>query len=173
MEELRRSQGSFLRAIRIVLLLPADPHAGDRFKPFRRMMYFLFSLEVITGVMLSFYYDPAPEAAYGSIQSIMRDVSSGWLIRGLHSWGTGALVGGVVGYLLGMRTRVVFASVFAGHLLSVVSLIWFFDWVKGIARAVHHGPVRYAPWIVLGGLLVAAFLGRLAVRVVRRGRGSG
>ena len=42
-------------------------------------------------------------------------------------WSTGALAGGVVGYLLGIRTRWVFSSVIIGDFLAVALWIWFFD----------------------------------------------
>jgi len=42
--------------------------------------------------MLSFYYQPAAAGAYESIRAIMRDVGSGWLIRGLHFWTAQLLV---------------------------------------------------------------------------------
>ncbi len=42
-------------------------------------------------------------------------------------WSTGALAGGVVGYLLGLRTRWVFSSVIIGDFLAVALWIWFFD----------------------------------------------
>jgi len=89
-----------------------------------------------------------------------------WAFVFFPFWSTGALVGGVVGYLLGMRTRVVFASVFTGHVLSTVALIYFFDYVEDIARSFNEGIVRFLPWIVLGLLLVIA----LVARVWWRGR---
>lgn len=83
-----------------------------------------------------------------------------WIFVFFPFWSTGALVGGVVGYLLGMRTRVVFASVFAGHLLSVVSLVFFFDAVAGAVQSVNSGVVRFLPWIVLGLLIVGTLIAR-------------
>ena len=43
---------------------------------------------------------------------------------------TGLLVGALIGHLLGMRTRVVFASVIIGNLLIVGSLLWAGDFVR-------------------------------------------
>jgi len=70
----------------------------------------------------------------------------------------------VVGYILGMRTWVVFTSVFTGHFLSVVSLVWFFDLTHETFSALEHGWVRFLPWVVLAVL----FVGTLAWRGVRK-----
>ena len=83
-----------------------------------------------------------------------------WIFVFFPFWSTGALVGGVVGYLLGIRTKVVFASVFTGHVLSVVTIIWFFDLLNEVAAAIDSGLVRYAPWIVLTALFGGMFLYR-------------
>ena len=81
-----------------------------------------------------------------------------WVFVFFPFWSTGALVGGVVGYLLGIRTAVVFGSVFTGHVLSVVLLIWFFDFMSELAAAIDGGLARYAPWIVLAALFGGMFL---------------
>jgi len=52
----------------------------------------LFLLQAFTGILLSLYYQPAPEAVAESMQFIMRDVSWGWLMRGLHHWVSTALI---------------------------------------------------------------------------------
>ena len=99
-----------------------------------------------------------------------RSVVEPWGVMGLWAfvffpfWSTGALVGSVVGYILGMRTWVVLMSVFTGHFLSVVSLVWFFDFTHSTLAALEHGWVRFLPWVVLAGL----FFGTLAWRGVRR-----
>lgn len=46
-------------------------------------------------------------------------------------WSTGALVGAVVGYLIGMRTWVAFASVTVGNIIAVALWVWFFERLKG------------------------------------------
>ena len=53
---------------------------------------FLFILQGITGIMLTIYYVPSPDHAYDSIQYIMTGVSFGWLIRGIHHWGSSLMV---------------------------------------------------------------------------------
>ena len=53
---------------------------------------FLFIGQVFTGVMLSLYFKPSPEAAYASVQFIEQQVPLGFLIRQLHAWGGGLMV---------------------------------------------------------------------------------
>lgn len=53
----------------------------------------LFMLQVATGILLSFYYQPSPGEAAESTRRIMRDVEWGWLVRGVHHWsGQGMIV---------------------------------------------------------------------------------
>lgn len=47
---------------------------------------FLFIIQVITGILLLFYYKSSSDLAYESIQFIMSKVEFGWLIRSIHSW---------------------------------------------------------------------------------------
>ena len=87
-----------------------------------------------------------------------------WMFVFFPFWSTGALVGSVVGYLLGMRTWVVFASVFTGHFLSVAGLVWTFDLTREMLASFEHGWVRFLPW----GVLALLFGGTLAWRRMRR-----
>ncbi len=48
--------------------------------------------QAVTGILLTIYYVPTPDHAYDSVQYITTQVSSGWLIRGLHHWGASAMV---------------------------------------------------------------------------------
>lgn len=104
-----------------------------------------------------------------------RSVVEPWGVMGLWAfvffpfWSTGALVGSVVGYILGMRTWVVFMSVFTGHFLSVVSLVWFFDFTHDTLAALEQGWVRFLPW----GVLLALFLGTLAWRGYKKAMRNG
>ena len=53
---------------------------------------FLFLLQGATGIFLTVYYTPSPDHAYDSIQYIMNGVAFGWLIRGIHHWGSSLIV---------------------------------------------------------------------------------
>ena len=41
-------------------------------------------LQIITGVVLAMHYVPNTEMAFASVERIMRDVNSGWLLRYIH-----------------------------------------------------------------------------------------
>lgn len=53
---------------------------------------FLFMIQVATGILLTLYYRPAPEAAYQSVRHITNDVNLGWLVRGIHHWAANLMV---------------------------------------------------------------------------------
>ena len=53
---------------------------------------FLLVVQLVTGIILAMNYSPAPEHAYDSITFIMQQVLFGPVLRGLHHWGSSALV---------------------------------------------------------------------------------
>ena len=53
---------------------------------------FLFLAQGVTGIMLAFYYDPTPEAAYLSIQFIETEVRFGSAIRAIHHWAANGMI---------------------------------------------------------------------------------
>jgi len=56
------------------------------------MALFLFGLQIVTGILLLFYYRPSAEGAYESVQFLMAEVEFGWLIRSIHSWGANLMI---------------------------------------------------------------------------------
>ena len=48
-------------------------------------------------------------------------------------WSTGPLVGVVLGYIIGLRTWLTFASVTLGNTLAVAIWIWFYNWLHGFS----------------------------------------
>lgn len=44
----------------------------------------LFGVQVVTGVLLTFYYVPYPMHAYESVRQISFSIRFGWFVRGLH-----------------------------------------------------------------------------------------
>jgi quinol-cytochrome oxidoreductase complex cytochrome b subunit len=51
-----------------------------------------FLVQLITGVILAFYYKPDPDSAYESVQYITNDLTLGWLVRGMHRWGASVFI---------------------------------------------------------------------------------
>jgi cytochrome b6 len=56
------------------------------------MTLFLFAVQVVTGILLLFYYRPTAEGAYESVQFLMAEVEFGWLIRSIHSWSANLMI---------------------------------------------------------------------------------
>jgi cytochrome b6 len=53
---------------------------------------FLFITQVVTGILLLFYYRPGADSAYESMRFILTKVNFGWLIRSIHSWSANLMV---------------------------------------------------------------------------------
>jgi quinol-cytochrome oxidoreductase complex cytochrome b subunit len=53
---------------------------------------YLFIVQAITGVLLTFYYVPTPEQAYESVAQITNEVRFGWYIRSLHKWSANLMI---------------------------------------------------------------------------------
>ena len=53
---------------------------------------FVFSIQLITGVLLMTAYSPGDSTAWGSVYFIQYEMDFGWLIRGLHHFGSQTMV---------------------------------------------------------------------------------
>ncbi len=73
-------------------------HLSEYYAPKNfNILYFFGSLallvlvnQILTGIWLTMFYTPTAEGAFASVESIMRDVNYGWLLRYLHSTGASA-----------------------------------------------------------------------------------
>lgn len=54
--------------------------------------FYLFLVEVITGILLMFYYTPSIERAYASIEDITFVVTAGAFVRNMHRWAAHGMV---------------------------------------------------------------------------------
>ncbi|TAH39639.1 MAG: hypothetical protein EYC70_02295 [Planctomycetota bacterium] len=63
--------------------LPPDRPAWP---PLVGLLVILFLSQVVSGSLLSLYYQASEEMATESVRHVMRDVRWGWLIRGIHHW---------------------------------------------------------------------------------------
>ncbi len=84
-------------------------HAGAEPVPFHLKKWWfclggtpmvLFIVQVVTGVMLTFYYVPSPDHAYQSVAEITHNVRFGWFIRSLHMWSSNFMIVAVFLHLL-------------------------------------------------------------------------
>ena len=57
---------------------------------------YLFVVQIVTGILLAFYYQPAPSTAYESIEFITNEVTFGWYIRSLHKWAATLMIAAVI-----------------------------------------------------------------------------
>lgn len=57
---------------------------------------YLFVVQIVTGILLAFYYQPAPRTAYESVRYITEEAAFGWFLRGLHKWAATLMVAAVV-----------------------------------------------------------------------------
>lgn len=57
---------------------------------------YLFLVQVVTGILLTFYYVPNPDHAYASVRAITEEVAFGWWIRGLHRWSSNLMIAAVI-----------------------------------------------------------------------------
>jgi len=63
-------------------------------------LVFLFTLQMVSGILLSFYYAPTPDHAYASVTYIQKEVPFGSFVRGMHHWGAGFMMVLVAFHLL-------------------------------------------------------------------------
>jgi len=67
-----------------------------------------FAIQVITGIMLIFYYVPEPENAYDSVAYITDTARFGWLIRSIHRWASNLMIATLILHMM----RVFFTQTF-------------------------------------------------------------
>jgi quinol-cytochrome oxidoreductase complex cytochrome b subunit len=53
-------------------------------------------VQIVTGILLAFYYQPAPASAYESVRYITHDATFGWFIRSLHKWAATLMIAAVI-----------------------------------------------------------------------------
>lgn len=69
---------------------------------------YLFVVQIVTGILLAFYYESSPQQAYSSIQYITNEAAFGWFLRGLHKWGATFMIAAVILH----QTRVYFTAAY-------------------------------------------------------------
>ena len=64
----------------------------------------VFTVQLVTGIVLGMYYSPSPDHAYESIKYLDGTVTSGAVIRGIHHWGASAMVVLTVAHMIRVFT---------------------------------------------------------------------
>src|ERR1700724_481845 len=54
---------------------------------FGGILSFMLVAQIVTGIVLAMHYTPHVDYAFNSVESIMRDVNYGWLLRYIHATG--------------------------------------------------------------------------------------
>jgi quinol-cytochrome oxidoreductase complex cytochrome b subunit/mono/diheme cytochrome c family protein len=75
-----------------LLFLEPLPGGARWSAAFGSLLLFVFALQVITGILLSMSYAPSVDTAWPSVRYIQEEVPLGGFIRGIHHWGSGAMV---------------------------------------------------------------------------------
>ncbi len=57
---------------------------------------YLFVVQIFTGIMLAFYYEPSPQTAYESVRHITEEVAFGWFLRSMHKWAATLMIAAVI-----------------------------------------------------------------------------
>ena len=88
---------------------------------------YLFIIQILSGLLMLFYYVPSPEQAYASVSAITNELRFGWFIRSLHKWSANFMIIAVFLHML----RVFFTGAYrrprqlnwlVGSLLFLVTL---------------------------------------------------
>ena len=57
---------------------------------------YLFVVQVVTGILLAFYYEASMATAYDSVRYITEDAAYGWYLRSVHKWAATLMIAAVV-----------------------------------------------------------------------------
>jgi len=87
---------------------------------FGGMTLFLFTVQVVTGILLLLYYRPSSEGAFESVQFIITEVQFGWLIRSVHSWSANLLIAAL------------FIHMFSVYFMSAYRAPREITWITGV-----------------------------------------
>lgn len=69
---------------------------------------YLFVVQIITGILLAIYYQPATTTAYESVRYITDEVAYGWYFRSLHKWAATLMIATMILH----QTRVYFTGAY-------------------------------------------------------------
>ncbi|MEW6498249.1 MAG: cytochrome b N-terminal domain-containing protein [Cyanobacteriota bacterium] len=130
----------------------------------------------ITGILLSFYYEPTAGGAYNSLRVIKSEIPNGWLIQRIHEIAGNGLIGvclvEIVVMFLGEKFRPSWLTAWISGILltlTAIALGWtamLLDWTQlGYWRfTIELGTIEAIP--VMGSLLRDIITGGGAINTV-------
>jgi quinol-cytochrome oxidoreductase complex cytochrome b subunit len=135
---------------------------------------YLFMVQLVTGVMLLFYYVPEPGRAYASVAQISTEVPLGWWIRSLHKWSATGMIVALCLHTL----RVFFTSAYRKprELTWMVGcLLFFVTLAEGLSGySLVYEQLSYWGATVTSNLAAAMpLVGDFAARLIRGGEEIG
>jgi ubiquinol-cytochrome c reductase cytochrome b subunit len=80
------------QALKQLLFLEPLPGGARWSAAFGSLLLFVFTLQVVTGILLATSYAPSAETAYPSVQFIQEELPLGAFVRAVHHWGSSAMV---------------------------------------------------------------------------------
>ena len=176
---MRRRIAAFLESrlpLRIVenhLKKPLPKHINWLFS-LGSMAIFLLILQAVTGAFLALYYSPSPDHAYDSVNYISHEVTFGTFVRGLHHWGSSALV--IVVFLHLLRVVLYGAYKAPSELTWIVGVILFLV-VLGFGFTGYLLPWdQKAYWATMVGVEIAGtvpLVGDFVAKILRGGEEVG
>jgi quinol-cytochrome oxidoreductase complex cytochrome b subunit len=57
---------------------------------------YLFVVQIVTGILLAFYYQASPTTAYESVDYITNEAAFGWYLRSVHKWAATLMIAAVI-----------------------------------------------------------------------------
>lgn len=110
----------------------------------------LFLIEIFTGILLAFYYQPTTASAFESVRFIIRDVSLGWLIHNVHRWTAYLLI-----IILTLRLfRIFYHKVYKSprELLWVINVLLIFFCILAAFTGNLLPWDQYSYWSIVRGI---------------------
>ncbi len=132
--------------VRLPIVRAWDTHMGGYFAPKNFNFWYFFGVisllvlvnQLLTGIWLAMSYVPSQEAAFASVEYIMRDVDYGWILRYMHSTGASAFF--VVIYLHMYR------ALLYGSYQKPRELIWIFGMLIFVVLMAEAFMGYVLPW---------------------------
>jgi len=160
--------------IRATMAHPVPRQTASWFYVFGSAALTVFTLQLVTGILLAIVYVPSAGEAWSSLQILNHAISLGWFIRALHGWGSNFMIAIVLihmvqVFLFGAHKFPRELTWVIGVLLLLMTLgmaftgqVLRFDqdayWGLGIGVSISSRIPVLGPWLVsllLGGPIIA------------------